>query len=107
MGSAIAAGLWRFRVPLAIAAMLTASYCKGKDDADAKWRAAADKQAAEWALKVSEADKAAYKNGVLDAILDDRNKDIVDDIKDHAAKEPGASDECLSDDTVERLRSIQ
>lgn len=107
MWSTIATGLWKLRVPLALAGMLTAAYCKGGADNDAKWRTATEKQAAEWALKVSEADKAAYKNGVLDAIMDERNKDIVDDIKDHAAKEPGASDECLSADTVERLRSIQ
>lgn len=107
MGSAILGFLWRFRLPIVVVLCLSAAYYKGRGDEDAKWRAAASKAEVEWTQKVSDAEKQAYKDGALDALLDERNKDVVDEIKKHASKEPGAAGECLSADTVERLRSIQ
>lgn len=95
------------RIPIMVGLLLGGVYLKGRADCAAKFRKAADKIEREWLGKVAEAEKQAFKEGVLSASRDARNKEISNDIKDKAAQEPDAGAECASADTVERLRSIR
>lgn len=99
--------LWKARGPLLLMAFAVGMYAKGASDTRAHYKRAAAKVEAEWKERVSEAENASYRQGVRDAHADARNQEIVNDIREHAAQEPGASDDCLSADTVERLRSLQ
>jgi hypothetical protein len=83
------------------------AYWKGRADCGTKHERAAAKIEAEWRAKTAEAEQDAYERGVAAAYADAKNEEIVDEIEEAAAAEPGADDVCLSADVVERLRAIQ
>lgn len=86
---------------------LLAAYLKGRDDAHDKMLVKAAQDAAEWASQVKASEAAAYRRGLQDARSEARNKEIVNDIGEHAAAEPDSDAECLSADTVDRLRQLR
>lgn len=60
-----------------------------------------------WAEKVRISEAAAYARGLQAANVEARNEKEVERIVSDAGMEAGASDECVSNATVERLRNLQ
>jgi len=89
------------------AAIVGGVYWKGRADCRAKYERAAAKIEAEWKERVREADASAYERGLRAAAIDAENEEVVNEIEEAAAAEPGADDVCLSADVVERLRALR
>lgn len=98
-------------VSLGVLALMGASsislYFKGRSDCAVKHARKASQEAAEWAEKVQASSAAAYEKGREAAILEQKNREKVDEIGEFAAEEPGADDLCLSADVVDRLRELE
>ncbi len=92
---------------LAAVALLSLGYCKGQGDADLKHARQEAKDARLWAKEVQDAGDKAYDRALQAASVGAENKEKSNAIRERAAREPGAGDECLSADVVDGLRQLQ
>lgn len=73
----------------------------------AQYARKAAQEAAQWAAKVQATGEQAYERGLQAARKSAGNEQIVKDIANDAHKDPDAGRECVSADTVQRLRDLQ
>lgn len=83
------------------------AYVRGRVDCNARHEAAEARAAQEWAKAAAKTSKQAEKAGVDAARLDAKNEEKASAVKKQAAREPAASDECLSAAVVDGLRDIR
>lgn len=83
------------------------AYTKGRSDCAVRQANKRAEAAEEWASGVASDLEAAYKRGAEAARMSQENADKVEEISREAEKEQNSGDECVSADTVERLRQLQ
>lgn len=86
-------------------AALAWAYFQGRSDCGARQARRAAKEAAEWASRVDAAKDEAYRAGAEAARIGASNQSKVKEIRREAEKETGG--ECVSRDTLRRLRDLE